>query len=82
VSRLRIGVMHNINSRFGPKPLIHAEYMTGLAAGAENVIAPLLFKRATSGNPIQTERHLDLEFLIEAAATAHSRRMVEPGEHG
>jgi len=35
VSGLRIGVMHNtINSRFGPKPLIQADYMTGLAAGA------------------------------------------------
>lgn len=33
----RIGVMHNtINSRFGPKPLIQADYMTGLAAGADS----------------------------------------------
>jgi len=37
VSGLRIGVMHNtINSRFGPKPLIQADYMTGLAAGADS----------------------------------------------
>lgn len=34
---LRIGVMHNtINSRFGPKPLIQADYLTGLAAGADS----------------------------------------------
>jgi phthiodiolone/phenolphthiodiolone dimycocerosates ketoreductase len=34
---LRIGVMHNtINSKFGPKPLIQADYMTGLAAGADS----------------------------------------------
>jgi phthiodiolone/phenolphthiodiolone dimycocerosates ketoreductase len=32
-----VGVMHNtINSRFGPKPLIHADYMTGLACGADS----------------------------------------------
>ena len=37
MSGLRIGVMHNtINSRFGPKPLIQADYMTGLAAGADS----------------------------------------------
>ena len=37
VTGLRIGVMHNtINSRFGPKPLIQADYMTGLAAGADS----------------------------------------------
>ena len=37
VTSLRIGVMHNtINSRFGPKPLIQADYMTGLAAGADS----------------------------------------------
>jgi phthiodiolone/phenolphthiodiolone dimycocerosates ketoreductase len=29
--------MHNtINSRFGPKPLIQADYLTGLAAGADS----------------------------------------------
>nr|WP_231119969.1 LLM class flavin-dependent oxidoreductase [Mycobacterium colombiense] len=29
--------MHNtINSRFGPKPLIHADYLTGLACGADS----------------------------------------------
>lgn len=34
---LRIGVMHNtINSKFGPKPLIQADYLTGLAAGADS----------------------------------------------
>src|ERR1700722_19742222 len=34
---LRIGVMHNtINSRYGPKPLIQADYLTGLAAGADS----------------------------------------------
>jgi phthiodiolone/phenolphthiodiolone dimycocerosates ketoreductase len=32
-----VGVMHNtINSRFGPKPLVHADYMTGLACGADS----------------------------------------------
>jgi phthiodiolone/phenolphthiodiolone dimycocerosates ketoreductase len=32
-----VGVMHNtINSRFGPKPLIHADYLTGLACGADS----------------------------------------------
>lgn len=37
MSGLRIGVMHNtINSRFGPKPLIQADYMTGLTAGADS----------------------------------------------
>ncbi len=37
MSGLRIGVMHNtINSRLGPKPLIQADYMTGLAAGADS----------------------------------------------
>ncbi|OBG81870.1 LLM class flavin-dependent oxidoreductase [Mycobacterium sp. E3305] len=37
MSGLRIGVMHNtINSRFGPKPLIQADYMTGLAAGSDS----------------------------------------------
>ncbi len=37
LSGLRIGVMHNtINSKFGPKPLIQADYMTGLAAGADS----------------------------------------------
>jgi len=34
---MRIGVMHNtINSKFGPKPLIKADYLTGLAAGADS----------------------------------------------
>jgi phthiodiolone/phenolphthiodiolone dimycocerosates ketoreductase len=34
---LRIGVMHNtINSKYGPKPLIQADYLTGLAAGADS----------------------------------------------
>ena len=34
---LGVGVMHNtINSRFGPKPLIHADYLTGLACGADS----------------------------------------------
>jgi phthiodiolone/phenolphthiodiolone dimycocerosates ketoreductase len=29
--------MHNtINSRFGPKPLIHADYLTVLACGADS----------------------------------------------
>ena len=29
--------MHNtINSKFGPKPLIQADYLTGLAAGADS----------------------------------------------
>jgi len=37
VAGLGVGVMHNtINSRFGPKPLIHADYMTGLACGADS----------------------------------------------
>jgi len=32
-----VGVMHNtINSRFGPKPLIHADYLTGVACGADS----------------------------------------------
>jgi hypothetical protein len=32
-----VGVMHHtINSRFGPKPLIHADYMTGMACGADS----------------------------------------------
>lgn len=32
---LQVGVMHNtINSVFGPKPLIYADYVTGLMAGA------------------------------------------------
>jgi phthiodiolone/phenolphthiodiolone dimycocerosates ketoreductase len=34
---LGVGVMHNtINSRFGPKPLIQADYLTGLACGADS----------------------------------------------
>ena len=34
---MHIGVMHNtINSKFGPKPLIQADYATGLAAGADS----------------------------------------------
>jgi alkanesulfonate monooxygenase SsuD/methylene tetrahydromethanopterin reductase-like flavin-dependent oxidoreductase (luciferase family) len=34
---LGVGVMHNtINSRFGPKPLIRADYMTGVACGADS----------------------------------------------
>ena len=34
---LGVGVMHNtINSRFGPKPLIHADYLTGVACGADS----------------------------------------------
>ena len=34
---LRVGVMHNtINSRYGPKPLVHADYLTGVACGADS----------------------------------------------
>jgi len=37
MAKFGVGVMHNtINSRFGPKPLIHADYMTGLACGADS----------------------------------------------
>jgi phthiodiolone/phenolphthiodiolone dimycocerosates ketoreductase len=34
---LGVGVMHStINSRFGPKRLIHIDYMTGMACGADS----------------------------------------------
>jgi hypothetical protein len=37
MAKFGVGVMHNtINSRFGPKPLIHADSMTGLACGADS----------------------------------------------
>lgn len=37
MAKFGVGVMHNtINSRFGPKPLIHADYLTGLACGADS----------------------------------------------
>src|ERR1700742_1969562 len=37
MARFGVGVMHNtINSRFGPKPLIHADYLTGMACGADS----------------------------------------------
>lgn len=32
-----VGIMHNtINSRYGPKPLVHADYLTALACGADS----------------------------------------------
>ena len=34
---IRLGVMNNtINSRFGPKPPVQADYMTAVACGAES----------------------------------------------
>ena len=37
MARFGVGVMHNtINSRFGPKPLVHADYAIGLACGADS----------------------------------------------
>src|ERR1700739_997932 len=34
---IRVGVMNNtINSRFGPKPPVQADYMTAVACGAES----------------------------------------------
>ena len=37
MTRIGVGVMHNtINSRFGPKPLVRADYMTGVACGADS----------------------------------------------
>lgn len=36
-ARLRVGVMHNtINSRYGPKPLVLTDYLTGVARGADS----------------------------------------------
>jgi phthiodiolone/phenolphthiodiolone dimycocerosates ketoreductase len=37
MARFGIGVMHNtINSRFGPKPLVHGDYAVGVACGADS----------------------------------------------
>ena len=37
MARIGVGVMHNtINSRFGPKPLVHADYAIGLACRADS----------------------------------------------
>ena len=37
MARFGVGVMHNtINSRFGPKPLVHADYAIGLACRADS----------------------------------------------
>jgi phthiodiolone/phenolphthiodiolone dimycocerosates ketoreductase len=37
MGRIGVGVMHNtINSRFGPKPLLHADYAIGLACRADS----------------------------------------------
>src|ERR1700739_1922357 len=34
---LRVGVLHNtINSRYGPKPLVRADYLTVFAGGADS----------------------------------------------
>jgi phthiodiolone/phenolphthiodiolone dimycocerosates ketoreductase len=36
-AHLHVGVMHNtINSRYGPKPLVLADYLTGVACGADS----------------------------------------------
>jgi hypothetical protein len=44
MARFGVGVMHNtINSRFGPKPLVHADY----AIGNAGAIQPSLRKSAT-----------------------------------
>lgn len=41
MGRIGVGVMHNtINSRFGPKPLVHADYAIGLACGADSFGPP------------------------------------------
>ena len=54
-----VGVMHNtINSRFGPKPLVHADYAIGLACGADsfwvadhlNSVVPPSMSRLVSGH--------------------------------
>jgi phthiodiolone/phenolphthiodiolone dimycocerosates ketoreductase len=35
---LGVGVMHNtINSRFGPKPVVHADYAIGLVCRADSL---------------------------------------------
>jgi phthiodiolone/phenolphthiodiolone dimycocerosates ketoreductase len=37
MAALRVGVMHNtINSRYGPKPVVRADYLTGVACGADS----------------------------------------------
>ena len=37
MSRLRVGVMNNtINSRYGPKPAVQADYLTAIACGADS----------------------------------------------
>jgi phthiodiolone/phenolphthiodiolone dimycocerosates ketoreductase len=37
MARFGVGVMHNtINSRFGPKPLVHGDYAVGVACGADS----------------------------------------------
>ena len=50
MARFGVGVMHNtINSRFGPKPLVHADYAIGNAAPFNPVWAkPLPRPRPTS----------------------------------
>jgi hypothetical protein len=48
MARFGVGVMHNtINSRFGPKPLVHADY----AIGNAGAIQPSLRKSATATAP-------------------------------
>ena len=64
MARFGVGVMHNtINSRFGPKPLVHADYAIGLACRADSfwvadhlnsdagAIQPSLRKSATGTAP-------------------------------
>ena len=37
MAALRVGVMHNtINSRYGQKPVVYADYLTGVACGADS----------------------------------------------
>ena len=54
MARFGVGVMHNtINSRFGPKPLVHADYAIGLAGvlGNAGAIQLSLRKSATATAP-------------------------------
>jgi hypothetical protein len=55
MARFGVGVMHNtIKSRFGPKPLVHADYAIGLACrtlGNAGAIQPSLRKSATPTAP-------------------------------
>jgi hypothetical protein len=57
MARFGVGVMHTtINSRFGPKPLVHADYAIGLACGADSFwVADYLNSAATAGSGIERE---------------------------